>query len=137
MASRADRASALRGFASRLDKKFSKVKVDLIKLGLELGQLDMDEEDRAAYEHDFEGAAAVLRGAIDGAFETQRGKLLVLADSLEYAAASPPATASAAPTASPPTGTSGRPEGYKDGMLPADPDRREGGTPRFLRPGRG
>lgn len=132
MGSRTDRAAALRRYAGRLDADLSLVRASLARLRLELRLADIDEEDRAAFEHDFEGAASALDEVIEGAFDAQAGRLFALAeglDALEYAAATPPSFGPAAGRSSGPTG--GRPEGYRDGVRPMDPDRRES-RPRFL-----
>lgn len=83
MASRRERADALRQFASRLHAFQDETLIGLQRLRLDLLYADMDEEDRATCSSDFENAAGVLTETLRVTFATQRVRLDVLAQALD------------------------------------------------------
>jgi len=83
MASRSERASALRRFAGQLRAFQDETLLGLQRLRFELVGAEIDEEDRATFVPEFESSAGVLAEALGVAFEAQRERLKSLAQVLD------------------------------------------------------
>jgi hypothetical protein len=83
MASRKERADALRQFTVRLRAFQDQTWIGLQRLQLDLIYADFDEEDRATFSPEFESAASVLTTALEVTLEAQRVRLGALAGALD------------------------------------------------------
>ena len=83
MASRRERADALRQFTVQLRAFQDQTLIGLQRLRLDLIYAGIDEEDRATYSPEFESAACVLTTALEVTFEAQRLRLGALAQALD------------------------------------------------------
>lgn len=83
MASRRERADALRQFTVQLRAFQDQTLIGLQRLRLELIYAGIDEEDRATYSPEFESAACVLTTVLEVTFEAQRVRLGALAQALD------------------------------------------------------
>jgi len=83
LASRRERAGALRQFAGQLHAFQDRTLIGLQRLRLDLSDAYIDDEDRATFTTEFESAAEVLREALAVTFEEQRSRLAALAQALD------------------------------------------------------
>lgn len=97
MASRRERADALRQFAGRMRTFQDETLIGLERLRLDLSYADIDEEDRETFSPEFESAASVLTEVLELTFEAQRIRLCALAHGLDVLGsdAVPPSSGSA------------------------------------------
>lgn len=85
MASRNERAGAIRSLAGRTGDLGVHVLTELDRLRFTLDQSEFDAEDLAAYWPEFEDAAGALARVVSENFEVQRARLIALAEALEGA----------------------------------------------------
>lgn len=83
MASRLQRASALRALAAELRQHSAAAAEGLAQLRLAFDQMQWDDEDRANYEPEFEDAAHRLTAVFTGTFDEQQARLEALAQRLD------------------------------------------------------
>jgi hypothetical protein len=83
IASRRERAEALRLFAGRIRTFQDEALIGLERLRSDLSYTNIDEEDRATFSPEFESAASVLTEVLELTFEAQRIRLSALADGLD------------------------------------------------------
>jgi hypothetical protein len=83
MGSRSERAQSLRQFAGQLSAFQDRTLIRIDRLRSELIDAAIDDEDRAMFSPEFEGASGVLAQALCVAFEDQRRRLAALADALD------------------------------------------------------
>jgi hypothetical protein len=83
MGSRSERAQALRHFAGQIGAFQERTLIGIDRLRSALIDAAIDEEDRAMFGPEFEGASGVLAEAVGVTFEDQRRRLAALADALD------------------------------------------------------